>query len=471
MKKDLLPLLVSFLLALVLWFIYLWRQGAPEPSLADLGHAPDWSSLDPCQESITRADFERLLSEVFIWDKNTEWKNLIRVEDTRALIRKELHREGDYELRFAPSGQAQEKVAESSRLSGSSPAPGHQTTSPRNPSLSTQNTTRKIPRYWRPAASLPPLSDPAKPLAGLKVAIDPGHIGGDYARMEERYFRIGDAPPVMEGEMTLLVAKLLKPRLEALGATVALVRAENAPVTPLRPPQLEDTAARSLPEDDPAVPVVADSQDRADASPALAKARARKLFYRAAEIRARARLVNQKIRPDLVLCLHFNAEDWGNPLNPELTDRHHFHLILHGAYMDGELAHDDERHQLLLKLLQRVHAEERSLALTVADAFLEKTGLPPYTYAPEKPAMNIAGHPALWARNLLANRLYTCPVLFLEPYVMNSSQDYPRIQAGDYEGLREVNGKSQPSIFREYADTLAEALRLHYLNARPQKTD
>ena len=35
--------------------------------------------------------------------------------------------------------------------------------------------------------------------------------------------------------MTLHVAKLLKPRLEALGATVSLVRENAEPVTPIRP--------------------------------------------------------------------------------------------------------------------------------------------------------------------------------------------------------------------------------------------
>ena len=49
---------------------------------------------------------------------------------------------------------------------------------------------------------------------------------------------------------------------------------------------------------------------------------------------------------------------------------------------------------------------------------------------------------------------------------MNSTTDYPRLQAGDYEGLRKINGKNQPSIFREYADSLAEALARHYANAR-----
>ena len=54
----------------------------------------------------------------------------------------------------------------------------------------------------------------------------------------------------------------------------------------------------------------------------------------------------------------------------------------------------------------------------------------------------------------------------MEPYVMNSTADYPRLQAGDYEGLRKINGRPEPSIFREYADSLAEALSRYYAKAR-----
>jgi len=82
----------------------------------------------------------------------------------------------------------------------------------------------------------------------------------------------------------------------------------------------------------------------------------------------------------------------------------------------------------------------------------------------------VNGHPYLWARNLLANRLYDCPVIFMEPYVMNSTIDYPRFQAGYYDGLQEIGGKMQPSIFREYADAVAEGLKNHYTQSRRTKS-
>lgn len=49
---------------------------------------------------------------------------------------------------------------------------------------------------------------------------------------------------------------------------------------------------------------------------------------------------------------------------------------------------------------------------------------------------------------------------------MNSREVFERIQAGDYEGTRPVAGAERPSIFREYADAVAEGLVHHYKDRR-----
>jgi len=156
---------------------------------------------------------------------------------------------------------------------------------------------RQSPTYWRPKRALPAF-EPGKPLAGLKITLDPGHLGGIWAKMEERWFQIGNYTPVTEGDMTLKVAKLLVPRLTALGAEVFLTRSKPAPVTRARPSQLRAAAAESLQQKND--PVTKESVTK----------ESERLFYRASEIRKRGRLVNESIKPDLALCLHFNAEDW-----------------------------------------------------------------------------------------------------------------------------------------------------------------
>jgi N-acetylmuramoyl-L-alanine amidase len=385
------------------------------PALSVLGEIPDWSSLDKFQETITRMDFERLLNTVFT--TGNAWRNFISIDDTHAIIRtKTVDTTEVYNLRFAAPGLVQ-----------------------------------TAPRHWKATADLPP-AQAGKPLADLHIAIDPGHIGGNWAKIEERWLAAGEGSPICEGDMTLQVAKLLKPRLEAHGAHVSLVRDKTEPITSLRPDSLVDLARTSGNPDD---------------SPAALRKFAERLFYRTAEIHARAKLVNEVIKPDLVLCIHFNADPWGDSNRPLLVERSHLHLLLNGAYTDEEVSLEDQRFSMLKRLLSRTHEEEALVCTTVADTFAASSGLPPFTYpAGSLNALPVKGHPYLWARNLLANRLYDCPVIFMEPYVMNSSTDAPRLQAGDYDGLREIHGKLQPSIFREYADALTAGLVRHYTEKR-----
>ncbi|HEY0790146.1 MAG TPA: hypothetical protein VGD78_03680 [Chthoniobacterales bacterium] len=325
------------------------------------------------------------------------------------------------------------------------------------PLAATAASVKIPPRYWRP---LPTESaDARRPLAGVTVAIDPGHLGGVYARMEERWFQCDGAPPVQEGELTLRVAKVLQPLLEALGAHAVLVRSNAEPLTPLRPENLRDAAARLLEGSDPGHPPLPGYQGPNDPEKEHSiEWQAERLFYRVAEIRERAVRVNDVLRPDLVICLHFNAEPWGDPDHPELVEANHLHLLVNGDYSPGELAYDDVRFEMWQRLLGRTHEEELAVAEAVAGALARATGLPPYQYhSPNAVPVGTSGY--VWARNLLANRLYQCPVVYTECYVMNSRGFVERYQAGEYDGLRWFAGAWHENLFREYANGIADGLK------------
>ncbi len=392
-----------------------------------LAARPDWSEFERFQQTMTREEFVRLLQTLYA--PAGGWESYITIEEDRALLITDSKTPGQFfALRFAPAKSA-----------------------PR----STEGFWRTRAQVLRARRDLPP--SPGQPLDGLRVALDPGHLGGEWARMEERWFQIGDAPPVKEGEMTLAVAKMLAPRLEALGATIMWVRNENGPVTTTRPDGLLDTARGALAER--GVSEVRDTYT-GPADPEREKSvqwEAERLFYRISEIRTRARLVNDVLQPDVTLCLHFNAEEWGDPAKPALVDKNHLHMLVSGNYSPGELRYDDVRFEMLTRLLSRVHEEEIPLAETVAGSLARATALPPYEYTDGR-AIRVGNSPYVWARNLLANRLYRCPVIYCEPYVMNSPEVFARVQAGDYEGLREIAGRLRPSIVREYADAVLAGL-------------
>jgi hypothetical protein len=284
--------------------------------------------------------------------------------------------------------------------------------------------------------------------------------------MEERWFQVDSSQPVQEGDLTLRVARLLAPRLRELGARVSFIRNGNEPVTTERPGDFRELARKILIRNGVPQPR-ADVLDPNDpAKEQTIRWQSEILFYRYSEIRRRAALVNFKLHPDLVLCLHFNAEGWGDPNNPTLTDVNHLHLLVNGSYLAEELEFDDERFEMVRRLLSRVYDEELPLADTIARAMAGETGLPPYQYPTTNTTTKVGSSGYVYARNLLATRLYRCPVVYCEPYVMNSNDVFARIQAGDYEGMRNVNGVERRSIFREYADSVADGLIGYYSKAR-----
>lgn len=367
-------------------------QTRTSPILANLGLLPTWSSLEKFQKTITRQTFIKQITEIYT--KSGGYEEWITIKELHAEIR---HRDGVFMLEFSDEN--------------------------RDPPGSIWNWQTKA----KATKTLPHQED--SPLLGYQIALDPGHIGGDFAMIEERHLDYGNHPPIQEGTMTLLTAQHLKVLLEELGAEVSLVRKQNAPVTPTRPSDYTKGRSKQLAE---------------------------KLFYRTAEIRARAELVNNNIQPDLVVCLHYNATSSPVPIPGQ-----DFHILLNGAYNPGELSHEDERFQMLQRLLSGTIEEEVPIAKSVADSFVAYTKLPPYEYRPDHPySVKIADY--IFARNLLANRLYQCPVIFLEPYTMNSTEFIIRHKAGDYEGYKNVDGKPRLSVYREYAQAVADGLASYY---------
>jgi hypothetical protein len=167
------------------------------------------------------------------------------------------------------------------------------------------------------------------------------------------------------------------------------------------------------------------------------------------------------IRPDITICLHFNAEPWGDQAHPTLVDKDHLHFLVTGCFQKDELAYDDERYDMLLKLLSRVYPEELAATKSIAASMVAATQLPPFRYFGPN-AVNVGNTPYIWARNLLANRLFDCPVVYVEAYVMNDRDVFAREQAGDYIGRKNIGGVLRKSIYREYADGIVDGLVKYY---------
>jgi hypothetical protein len=416
-------------LALFTLFLFIFSPiGHAAENLGVLGTSPKWKVLEKYQETISHDDFARLIQDVYCTHGLPA--DMITMGQKSARILRNRESQSFFKLRFAADNESRQPV----------------------------------PRLWRPAKSL--RTTPEKPLSGLKIALDPGHLGGKWGKMEERWFQVGDSAPVQEGILVLRVSQILAPQLKQLGAKVSFVRKEAEPVTLKRPDDFKELARKVLikngvPQPRPDILDPADPEKEK-----TIRWQSEILFYRYSEIRRRAVLVNTRLHPDLVLCLHFNAEGWGDPNNPTLIDHNHLHLLVNGSYLKEELELDDERFEMVRRLLSRAYDEELPLADTIAGVMAKETQLPAYEYPTANTVTEVGTSGYVYARNLLATRLYRCPVVYCEPYVMNSRDGFARIQAGDYDGTRNINGVERKSIFREYAESVVEGLVEYYRKAR-----
>ena len=375
-----------------------------------VSEVPEWRLLEGYQETLTRAEFTERLERIF--DPQGVLGGYLEISDSGVVVfRDQAKTQPLFRLRFAD--------ANSTARSGLAPFA---------------------------------MADRQQPLWGKVICLDPGHIGGDWADIEERTFRIGRDRPVVEGELNLQTCRLLAERLEAAGAKVVWTHEGFAPTTDVRPADLYPEAIEYLLKDPTNRRMPRTSMN------GLIRWNAELLFYRSAEIQARARRVNEELRPDFTLCLHYNAAPWGSPGRASLTSVNRVVLFAHGSYTASELAYDDQKFNLFRKLLENSTPSELAIGGAIGQQFKEKWGVPPEDYGGSGYAHASGVSPYVWHRNLIANRLFRGPVIFVEGPYMNDRTTYGWIQAGAYEGSRRVGGRERQNIFREYADRVADGV-------------
>lgn len=397
--------------------------------LSALGTKPDWLKLQSFHQTLTRSEFETAMRNVYSDGSPLPppWK----LEADGVVVQTGDPVRPEARIAFASRAEA--------------PLPGSRT--------------------WRTAAEMPPLKD--RPLlSDIHIAIDPGHIGGGYAQMEERHLSFAPGESIQEGDLTLLTAQVLAERLKALGAYVSLVRDRLEPVTNQRPADLVVPARQILADSGFPQPQESYSGVTGDAKILTVQWQSEKLFYRVSEIHARGQKVNNVIKPDVVLCLHFNAEAWGDATAPKFSPMNHLHVLVNGCYSPVELEQQDVRFEMFHRLFSRIYQEELPLAEAVANGMRQSTGLPAYVYTTPN-ARHVGTNSYVYARNLLANRIYDCPVVYLEPYVMNNEETYRRLLRGHFLGRTLIAGRLQTSAIEDYVQGIVQGIVAYYQKNRP----
>jgi N-acetylmuramoyl-L-alanine amidase len=384
-----------------------------------------WFPIDLYQGTITRKQFEQKLHTLY--DPFSAFTPYLDINDSRVVIYSspQDRKIPQFVLQFAPPDQ------------------------PRAPM-----------RWFRTPAEVRTVSHPFdKPLNGLRVAIDPGHIGGPWAQMEERSTRYNGSAPVQEGDLNLITGRLLKSELTSMGASVFMVRDSAEPVTPYRPDDMIEQARELL---------VAHSRHAtnlralpSDKLNLLFGARLMELseflFYRCSEIVERGNRIRNNFVPDITITLYIDATPRSG--RGRVTSGNANIFFVGGSYTKTEMQDPEMQRRCVYKMVEGSSDIETEVAADIASVFTQRTGLGPVRYGDSSTTrVVIPDNPYVVARNLAANREYDGPVVCTEPYFMNNKTVYQRLLAGDYEGQRTFDGKSYGSIFREYADCVAQGL-------------
>ena len=176
--------------------------------ISPIAHVPDWSALNDYQRTITHDEFAHLVNTVYSPDGGF-WSYATLTPDKVTIYGDPSKRSPEFTLNFAPDAA-----------------------------------TGKALPYTYKIHSVS--HDPQRPLEGIKIALDPGHIGGDWAKLEARYFKLGDDPPVEEAKLNLITCQILAERLEADGAQIVWAKHGYEPTTDERPDSLHREAIAAL---------------------------------------------------------------------------------------------------------------------------------------------------------------------------------------------------------------------------------
>lgn len=417
-----------FVAALILTFFpFVTRAYKADP--AELLAPPDtsaWKSLEQYAGTLTRSEFERRLHAIF--DPTGAIYPFLTITDESVAI-------------FSDPSKSVPPLAE---------VP-----------FATNNYRRPFPSRFRDPIEIQNVAAPAdKPLASLRIVIDPADIGGKWAAMENRAQSYKGFGQVREGDLNLIVAKILASNLEALGAKVFLTHSEPEPVSGLGPQDLIEPAATWLAERPRLLPkAFFDRAGRVSKkNPKAVQIAAETLLTKTLEARARAEKVRKNFEPDITLVLQHDATARSRRGGFARLNRNVF--FIHGAYTHSELTEDPhQRLKMLTKLFANVTPIEAAVADYISNRFISVTGFPPVRYGNSAITRSTAvGNPYIVARNLALNREHDGPVVVIEPYFMNETVTLQRLLEGDYEGVRFIAGELRPSIYREYADAVVLGL-------------
>jgi N-acetylmuramoyl-L-alanine amidase len=293
-------------------------------------------------------------------------------------------------------------------------------------------------------------------LSGLKIALDPGHMGGkDWDRLSGNFVRDNNGKQLSEGVLTLEIALKLEEQLKELGAEVFLTRRDFIPVTSapyedfeLRPYALKYFRESSLDEWFQSI-ISGNFKSQSDLyTEFLSTKKFQRIFSEPMrwqffmmdeDLNARAEAIN-KFAPDISLIIHLDTDvTLANPtgLNSINTDGTKAFVI--GAFNKTEFASKEDRKFFGLHLLD-TQAWDASLKLS-RSIVNEIHGQMNIDYKFSSDVNFIPIEPGIYARNLyLLRKLKPHVTGYVECLYYNNPTEFYALSQEDQTMM--INGKN-----------------------------
>lgn len=324
--------------------------------------------------------------------------------------------------------------------------------------------------------------EPIPPLAGYKIALDPGHFAHNFtiAKWERKYIQLRASDMgtkedirIYEAKLTGLTGMILKDMLEELGAEVLITRSTETSATGKNFNEwYAEDFQTDLVKDLEAGLIDSSIYEYCKKNSKTKYKILRKYFIRH-EFICRANKINA-FQPDLTLIMHYNVDENNNP------DKYGYHkphgknfsmVFVGGAYAKNELSLPIDRMFFIRQALSYDIEKSVMFSSVVENHIVKEMGVPAYkmefplSYI-EKYSIptDVNSYPGVFHRNLYLTRTIYGTIAFAEPLLQDNKKEALKLSTYDCEW----NGVKVPCRLIEMATAYKNAI-LEYKELADQK--
>lgn len=315
---------------------------------------------------------------------------------------------------------------------------------------------------------------PQHPLQNLKIAIDPGHMGGKFwDNLTGKFAHDSQGRILSEGVINLQTSLLLKAELEKLGAIVFLTHDDFKPVTDvdyktfdIKPYALSElresihkdwfqTLIASAPVGEK---LFRNFENSSDFRKLFAESSRDNYFIKREDLWKRTELID-RFQPDLVLIIHYDTADLPNDttaLNPKAPRQ--TKSFVFGSYEASEFGSRESRKFFTRHLLDKNSFDESVLLSRYIVKKMQKELNLDLPTSADLGSTQI--EPGIFARNLMVPRRLkaSVPVAYLECLFFNRPDEFALLSQADH--TMTIGGKSVPYSNRvqQVANTIKDGV-------------